>query len=782
MQTIRIILSADKSLTQERQEISDLVENLNHSLESRGANILMLAWDSAKENPEDFKDKISDTDLCLTLYYDTFVEASKTELETAYQALCEGKSPRKIYVYFKDAENVPTQLQEFRDSFPTKYGHFYCPFSNIDTLKADFLLQFMEYQSKNLGSTHMLELKKGKVVVDGKEYVELKNVPFAGNNEEYNLLLKSIKKTQKLLAITDEEDEEYAEYASELQELKEKLAKMEASLWDTALMITRLSTTKCSERLKRAMDLFNAGDNKGAQAVLNEEEIEKDVQHNLHLIQLGEEGKKGLKINIEEYELKIKTLENEMAEGWLQEQCKLHERIVELSSSLYGEQSLELANAIMAAIQPHYLLENYTKIYDYIQKALDIRVKILGEKHLDTAQCYNDLGVASGKLGNFEKYLTLVNKGLEIRLKLNADNSALAESYHCVGQALFLTSGDKTKLLDYALKSLELRKEAFGEHHLETAHAISEVGSAYFELDDFEKALEYSIQALEIRENLVGDRHPDTGLSHNNVATAYIFLEKYDAAIVHLNKALDTSVSTVGKVAQGSLTIIDNLSFVHEKNGNIEKSLDYIMDAIKISEKLNGETDAQTITFFRRAGELLVEYDDRKAALNYLYHALDLHFKKAKEENLPTGPAPTRELADLCHKIGSIHFGMNAFAEAERMLSNAVNIISDVKEDAPVLRNWTYHLGLAYARQGKHDEALNTFKVSLEHRIKAYGTEHPDVVDAYMMVGHAYAALNNNDSAIEAFQTALGILEKHLPDDHEEIIRIKQLIKDLSQK
>ena len=59
-----------------------------------------------------------------------------------------------------------------------------------------------------------------KLEIDGKEYVDLKNVPFVGNNEEYNELLKSIKRTQKLLAITDEGDPDYKEYAEELKQLK----------------------------------------------------------------------------------------------------------------------------------------------------------------------------------------------------------------------------------------------------------------------------------------------------------------------------------------------------------------------------------------------------------------------------------------------------------------------------------------------------------------------------------------------------------------------------------
>ena len=217
---------------------------------------------------------------------------TKTELDTAYKELQAGNNPRKLYVYFKNGAEPTEELKEFRDSFPTRYGHFFTPFENFDTLKAHFLLQFMEYQSQVLINTNAIEIKDGKVVFGGIEYVNLKNVPFAGNNEEYNEIKDEIAELQEDLENLSPDSPRYAKKSEKLQKLQEKLSKMENSLWDTALMITRLSTTKCSERLKRAMDLFTAGDNKGAQAVLNEEEIERDVEHNLHLIQLGEEGKK----------------------------------------------------------------------------------------------------------------------------------------------------------------------------------------------------------------------------------------------------------------------------------------------------------------------------------------------------------------------------------------------------------------------------------------------------------------------------------------------------------
>lgn len=55
---------------------------------------------------------------------------------------------------------------------------------------------------------------------------------------------------------------------------------MERSLLETAQLITRLSTTVSSARLAEAIRLFEQGDNKGADAVLNLVEIDRDAAAN----------------------------------------------------------------------------------------------------------------------------------------------------------------------------------------------------------------------------------------------------------------------------------------------------------------------------------------------------------------------------------------------------------------------------------------------------------------------------------------------------------------------
>lgn len=715
MKTIKIFIASSNELEKERLLMASLANELSTRLEKVGIQVIAVEWESLDASmgedhkQEEYNEKLRECDMCMVLYWTKFGMYTKTELDTAYHEKIAGKNPQKVWVYFKEKESPdkqPTEeLKEFRDSFPTKYGHFYTPFANFDTLKAHFLLQFMEYQSQALQGKSIVEVKDGKVTVDGKEYVDLQNVPFAGNNEEYNDLIKDIEELQEDLEDMSPDSPRYARKAEKLLKSKEKLSKMESSLWDTALMITKLSTTKCSERLQRAMDLFSNGDTKGAQAILNEEEIEKDIQHNLNLIKLGEEGKKGLKTNIEEYKLKVSILSTEMPKGWLKVQCELYDRIIELSEIAYGKDSLETAQALTDETLPLYLLDEYKTLLDYSLKALAIRKSILGDNHLDTAQSYNDAGVAFGKLGDNDKYLEYALKGMEMRERLGADDILLAESYNTVGCA-WGNVGDKEINLEYNLKSLDLRRKALGESHLETANAYSNVGRAYAALEQYDKYLEYSLKSYEITKQIVGDKHPDMARCYNNLADAYMCLDDQQRAVTYLQKALEVQIATTGKFSDGIIVFYENLSCAYELNNELKKAIDNEMKAIEISEKVWGRIHPKTKNAYRRAGELLDYYGDNNLALRYLYEAFDIHLELSKE--------PSFEIADLCHEIGSIHFFMQDYDNAEKMISNSVNILSDLDEQYACYPDWLLHFGQVYEKEEKYKDALEQFELCLK--------------------------------------------------------------------
>lgn len=187
MKKIKIFLASSEELKQERLELADFVEHLNYTFEKIGINIQLVKWEyidssmGAQHKQEDYNDKLRECEMCMVLYWTKFGLYTKTELDTAYNELKAGNNPKKLYVYFKEAEDgaeVTPELQAFRDSFPSAYGHFENRFRNIDTLKSQFLLQFIEYQGKSLADSPLIEIRDGKVSVGGKTYVDLANVPF----------------------------------------------------------------------------------------------------------------------------------------------------------------------------------------------------------------------------------------------------------------------------------------------------------------------------------------------------------------------------------------------------------------------------------------------------------------------------------------------------------------------------------------------------------------------------------------------------------------------------
>ena len=113
-----------------------------------------------------------------------------------------------------------------------------------------------------------------------------------------------------------------------------------------------------------------------------------------------------------------------------------------------------------------------------------------------------------------------------------------------------------------------------------------------------------------------------------------------------------------------------------------------------------------TYETYRKTGDLLDQYGDYKLALRYLYKAFDIYLEISKE--------PAFEIADLCHKIGSLHYVLNDYENAERMLSNSINILSDIDGYDDWKAEWMQHLGQVYEEAKDNKSALEQFELSLK--------------------------------------------------------------------
>ncbi|HIY14289.1 MAG TPA: tetratricopeptide repeat protein [Candidatus Alistipes cottocaccae] len=631
MKTVKVFIASSEELRLERLEIADMIQQLNRILKPRGVEIDPL------DNHEEYHRELKNCEMCLALYWTKFEDQTKGELDTAYSELCAGRNPQKLYVYFKDTEDITPELKAFKESFSTKYGHFFCRFENVDTMKLNFLLQFEDYQNK--ASEGWLKVYDSRVEIDGQSFVDLKNVPFAGNNPEYLQLLKQIESTQaRVLKYPDDR-----EFRQELHDLQERRKAMESSLLDTAKLITRLSSTATSARLAEAMRLFEAGDNKGANAILNLDEISHDAEANAAHIdaarEIEAESVKALESNVEEYQLKIRTLQNTMEKGWVNEVIAVYGKAVSVARDrIAPEKFAELLRNYADFLQENKQYHLVGSLYD---EALSIYqgLAIQNPEAFDgyVATTLNNLALLHSDTQRFDKAEQEYDEALEIYRRL-AEKAPEAFEYYVAGALsnLALLHSDTQRFnkaeqeygeaLEVYRRLAEKNPEAFDS---DVAQTLNNLALLHSNTQRFDKAEQEYGEALEIYHRLAEKSSEtfdsDVALTLNNLALLHSNTQCFDKAEQEYGEALEI----YRRLAEISPEAFDG--YVANTLNNLA-SLHYQTQRFDKAEREYGEA----LEIYRRLAEISPEAFDGYVALTLInlavLHSNSQHKDKAIEE------------------------------------------------------------------------------------------------------------------------------------------------------
>ena len=185
---------------------------------------------------------------------------------------------------------------------------------------------------------------------------------------------------------------------------------------------------------------------------------------------------------------------------------------------------------------------DYDNAFVELRKALEIRLKVLGPDHPDTASSYNNIGAVYDEKGDYENALVELRKCLEIELKvLGPDNADTASSYNHIG-VVYHSKGDYDNALVEFRKCLEIKLKVLGPDHPDTASSYNHIGVVYKAKGDYENALVEFRKCLEIRLKVLGPDHPDTALSYNDIGAMYDEKGDYENALVEFRKCLETNI------------------------------------------------------------------------------------------------------------------------------------------------------------------------------------------------------------------------------------------------
>ena len=673
MKTVKVFIASSDELRIERLEFSDLILQMNRILKPRGLEIEPVKWEylDASMGPlckqEEYNRELKTCEMCLVLYWRRFGDYTKSELDTAYSELCAGRNPRKLYIYFKEAEDISQELKDFKESFSTDYGHFFCRFENVDTMKLNFLLQFEQFM--NQSAVPMLKVRDSKVEIDGTPLVELGNIPFVESNPEYHHLLRDIRAKQQMVL----KYPQIPDLRQELNMLQDRREAMEQSLLDTAKLITRLSTETTSVRLSEAMRLFEMGDNKGADAVLNLDEIKQDALSNANrldaLKEMEADALKALESNIMEYRMKIKTLQNSMEEGWVQKAVAVYGEAITIARNRISPEKfagllLAYADFVCGNKQYHLVGSTY-------EEALSIYRSLATQNsedyECDVAGTLNNLAILHYDIRRFDEAEQEYEEALKICRELAEKNP---ETFEYV---VALTLNNLANL-HYCTQRFDEAEQEY-EEALKISHKLAEKNPAFesdvirtlnnlavlqYGIQRYDKAEQEYEEALKVSRKLA-ERNPafasDVARTLNNLAILQYGIQCYDKAErnyeealkIHRDLAEKNPDAFKGDVAQ----TLNNLANLHSDIQHFDEAEREYLEALKIYQDLaekNPEAFASDVAWtLNNLAILHMDNDKPEIALTEFKEALEIY----KRVELTTGIPNERvkEIEDILNEL-----------------------------------------------------------------------------------------------------------------------------------
>ena len=219
------------------------------------------------------------------------------------------------------------------------------------------------------------------------------------------------------------------------------------------------------------------------------------------------------------------------ATGNFSAELQCHQRALEIRVKVLGEEHPDTAQSYFNLGITQHASGDFLSALQSKQRALDIRVKLFGEEHRDTAESYFSIGVTQHALGNFSSALQSKQRALDIRVKLlGEEHPDTAASYFTLGVTQHAL-GNLSTALQSKQRALDIRVKLFGEEHPDTAQSYFNLAKTQHALGNFSSALQSEQRALDIRVKLFGEEHPDTAQSYFNLGVTQHALGNYSSAL-----------------------------------------------------------------------------------------------------------------------------------------------------------------------------------------------------------------------------------------------------------
>jgi CHAT domain-containing protein/Tfp pilus assembly protein PilF len=301
-----------------------------------------------------------------------------------------------------------------------------------------------------------------------------------------------------------------------------------------------------------------------------------------------------------------------------------------------------------------------------IERAVEIRERILGPEHRETVNALHNLATICFHNGDYARAESLHRRVLSIREKLLGPEDAEVATTLNNLSIVYLETEQYSKAEPLIRRALVIKEKVLGPEHLSLASTLINLGIINQKRGDYASAEPYYQRALAIRKKELGEENPEVAAVLDNLGLLYSELGDYAKAAPLHEKALAIFEAALGPEHPEVAIAVTNLALCYRDLGDLKKAEQLHQRALAINEKLHGPEDISIAQSFYNLGDIYSERGEYPRAEQICRRALAIAEKAVGPENI--------DVARIHDALGLLYYNLGEYAKAELGFQRALSI------------------------------------------------------------------------------------------------------------
>ncbi len=431
---------------------------------------------------------------------------------------------------------------------------------------------------------------------------------------------------------------------------------------------------------------------------------------------------------------------------------------LELRRRLLGEKHPQVLKTLSGLGDLRRSQGRYEEAEELHRQVLAQRREAFGDRHVDVADSLNEVATVLEDQGEYADAETLYRESLELRRELFGDGHvSVADSLNNLALLLATWKRDLEVAEPLYREALGIFRQQLGGEHLTVAAVLNNLGMLHDAHGDFAVAEELYRESLRIGRSTLGEDHPEIATRLNNLAAVLEMQGKYAAAEPLYEEALDMRRRFLGDEHPLVSLTLNNLGFLYRSRGEYSKAEKVYREALRTRRQQLGEDHPWTLTSLRNLAEALCLGGDDSGADHFYGEAARMSRHRYGEEHA--------QFARSLDAFGECHLRRGDLEGAEPLIVKGMAIRRRVLGEEHVhFARSLEHLGQLLVARGEFAKAEDPIRRSLAIRRAAWPEDHWRLALTKTVLGSCLAGLGQDVEAetllVESFAL---ILEKKGP-------------------